>query len=55
MYMFIGSDIHTGLIDCTITPLVLEHILLWSHLLWGEFGEYFAALANCYNSAFLVY
>ena len=34
----------------TITPLAMEHTLLWSHLLCKEFSEFFATRANHYNS-----
>ena len=38
--------------DCTITPLVLTHTLLWSHLPWRESSAFAAAIVTHSNSAF---
>ena len=53
MFTFINGNVH-HLVSCTINPLILEHIPLQFHHLWGEFSTFSAAIANHYKSAFFI-
>ena len=47
-----SKDILVSSVDCSVTPLVLEHsYYVWSHLLLGEYCAFSVARSSHYNSA----